>query len=172
VQGGAPGVGNLDQDPMFVDAANGDLHLSPLSPCINQGDNSTVVASMDSDHSPRIQGGTVDMGADEFGPTLYITGDNSHGGSVTLNILGMPNSGPTALFLSPTRAPAPVETPWGQFQLGTPLQMLGNLGALPANGILQVSGTLPNNGGPSYELHLQALMGSSAWSNMCTLQVH
>ncbi len=44
VQGGWPGEGNIDADPLFVDAANGDLHLSTDSPCIDAGDNTAVPA--------------------------------------------------------------------------------------------------------------------------------
>ena len=36
VQGGWPGTGNIDADPMFLDA---ELRLSPGSPCIDAGDN-------------------------------------------------------------------------------------------------------------------------------------
>lgn len=37
VQGGWPGMGNLDVDPLFVDAANGDLHLQDGSPARYMG---------------------------------------------------------------------------------------------------------------------------------------
>jgi hypothetical protein len=37
VQGGAPGAGNIDGDPLFVDAAAGNLRLKGGSPCIDAG---------------------------------------------------------------------------------------------------------------------------------------
>jgi hypothetical protein len=76
VQGGwtgAGGVGNLDADPLFVDADGGDntagtgdddLRLSAGSPCINAGWSAAVTASTDLDGNPR-HVCTVDMGAFE-----------------------------------------------------------------------------------------------------------
>lgn len=37
VEGGWPGTGNIDRDPLFVDAGSGDLRLSPGSPAIDAG---------------------------------------------------------------------------------------------------------------------------------------
>ncbi len=38
VQGGWPGDGNIDEDPLFVNPGNDDYHLRSSSPCINSGD--------------------------------------------------------------------------------------------------------------------------------------
>ena len=38
VQDGWPGDGNIDADPMFVDAGDGDYRLLTGSPCIDAGD--------------------------------------------------------------------------------------------------------------------------------------
>lgn len=102
VQGGWPGVGNIDADPLFVDADGADnvigtgddnLRLFQGSPCIDAGDNSAILprlASMVSDlyGNPRIVNGTVDMGAYEGGiappPSIYyvdaVNGDNNNNG--------------------------------------------------------------------------------------------
>jgi predicted outer membrane repeat protein len=68
VEGGWPGEGNIDADPLFVDAdVAGDLHLLGGSPCLDAGDNSAIPAWMtkDVEGNPRIVNGTVDMGAYE-----------------------------------------------------------------------------------------------------------
>ena len=38
IQGGYQGVANIDEDPLFMDAGNGDYHLHACSPCIDAGD--------------------------------------------------------------------------------------------------------------------------------------
>jgi hypothetical protein len=90
VQGGWPGAGNLDADPLFVrnpmpgpdgdwgtaDDDYGDLRLRPGSPAIDAGDTAAVPAGVTTDLAgqPRVQGSAVDMGAYESEPaaaTLY-----------------------------------------------------------------------------------------------------
>ena len=79
IQGGYTGIGNINADPMFVDQANGDLHLQQGSPCIDAGNNSATAlptTDIDGDNrkidDPKVAdtgNGTppiVDMGADEY----------------------------------------------------------------------------------------------------------
>jgi len=76
VQGGYPGTGNADVDPLFVqsgswgiagDWVEGDYHLRAGSPCVNKGDPAygLIPGRTDIDGDPRVIGGRIDMGADE-----------------------------------------------------------------------------------------------------------
>jgi hypothetical protein len=60
----------INDDPLFVDSANGNYRLQGTSPCIDAGDNSLVPAGVttDLDGNPRIHNGTVDIGAYEYQP--------------------------------------------------------------------------------------------------------
>lgn len=70
------GPGNIDYDPLFADARNGDYHLMPLSPCIDTGDNEFVEpGTLDFDGNQRIINNTVDMGALEAPITIVIQAD-------------------------------------------------------------------------------------------------
>jgi len=87
IEGGWPGVGNIDADPRFVDPANGDYRLGPRSPCIDSGDNRDVFSAVDLAGEPRRfddpgmpdagigMNRVVDMGAYEFqgASTGFIT---------------------------------------------------------------------------------------------------
>ena len=67
VEGGYPGIGNVDLDPLFVSPAGSDYHLTAVSPLIDAGANDPLLPATDLDGNPRIMGGAVDMGAYEFG---------------------------------------------------------------------------------------------------------
>lgn len=60
------GIGDISSDPLLVDRINGNYHLRVISPCINAGWNgATEFPATDMDGENRIQGNTVDIGADE-----------------------------------------------------------------------------------------------------------
>ncbi len=77
--GALGGIGNIGDDPLFVDAENGDLRLLPGSLCIDAGDNSAVTVTTDLDGNPRIVDGDddgeaiVDMGAYEAIPSIEVS---------------------------------------------------------------------------------------------------
>ncbi|HZL42906.1 MAG TPA: choice-of-anchor Q domain-containing protein, partial [Verrucomicrobiae bacterium] len=64
--------GNISMNPQFaVNDSYPEFHLSAASPCRDSGDNSMVLAGdTDVDGGERILGGTVDMGAFEFGNSV------------------------------------------------------------------------------------------------------
>jgi hypothetical protein len=83
IQGGFPGTGNIDADPMFVDAdgadnvvgtEDDDLRHKAGSPCIDTGDNGAVPAWVETDirGRPRIMNSRVDMGAYEAQAQVYV----------------------------------------------------------------------------------------------------
>jgi predicted outer membrane repeat protein len=59
--------GNLDSNPLFVDANKDDFHLQITSPCIDVGDPNCGPEpnERDIDGEPRVMRGRVDIGADE-----------------------------------------------------------------------------------------------------------
>jgi parallel beta-helix repeat protein len=84
---------NIYADPMFVDAAKSDYHLSSSSPCINSGSNSSPsLPAADFEGDNRIIESVVDIGADEYTvfPNTLITGmpsDLSNANSATFTFV-------------------------------------------------------------------------------------
>jgi hypothetical protein len=66
IHGNWNGQGNIDADPLFVDAANFNFHLSEQSPCVNAGTNNVIYPLLDFEGDDRPYENTpVDIGADE-----------------------------------------------------------------------------------------------------------
>jgi hypothetical protein len=176
IEGGWPGTGNIDADPLFVDWAHEDFHLSHHSPCRDAGLNTAAgLPEVDFEGDPRIAFGTVDMGADEFYTHLYWTGDATPGGAVQVKFVGTPGIAPVALCLSTGVLENPIETKWGDWWndwwLKFPVIGPIDLGAIPyPEGVLKLGGTIPHSPAGPYILPMQAFVGESL-TNLSVMHV-
>jgi hypothetical protein len=173
VQGGWPGMGNIQTDPLFVEAINNDIHLTYNSPCHDAGDNSAVTESTDFEGDPRIAwGGTVDMGADEFYTHLYCTGDFTPGSAIEGKLVGLSGTSPVGMFLGSGILDPPVPTAWGSFHLQAPWLLIP-LVPIPGDGVLVLPATIPATPPAPYDLPMQALIGLNpdSLSNLYVLEV-
>ena len=85
VMGGAAGIGNISDDPAFVDADNDDFSLSDISLCIDAGDPNSVnyvPGELDLGGYDRVYNERIDIGAYEFVPPVYKTRDFDASGRV------------------------------------------------------------------------------------------
>jgi hypothetical protein len=73
VEGGYPGLGNVDLDPQFWDPASKDYRLMPTSPCIDAGD----PFSTDPDGSRTDMGAFPYDASDPLPPVFYCGGGHS-----------------------------------------------------------------------------------------------
>ena len=91
------GSGNLNVDPLFVNAGASDLRLAVNSPCVDAGDPLDAPVGQDPLGFPRLLDGKldsvqrVDMGAFEFDNCLLLVGGNATpGGTITLTTISTP----------------------------------------------------------------------------------
>jgi hypothetical protein len=151
--------GNISADPLFVDHGNADCHLGYDSPCRDSGDNTAPgLPAEDCEGDPRISQGFVDMGADEFHPHLYVTGDETPGGSIQGNLVGPPGTPQVGLFLGAGVLDPPMPTLWGLFHLQSPWFLI-MLFPIPAGGVMALPATLPLFPPAPYDLPMQAIIG-------------
>jgi parallel beta-helix repeat protein len=68
------GKGNINADPLFLDAGNLDFHLTKLSPCIDAGDQQDAPPD-DFDGNARPRGSGFDMGAHESPYWVFVDTD-------------------------------------------------------------------------------------------------
>jgi parallel beta-helix repeat protein len=165
------GPGMIDSDPLFVDPASGDFHLTFNSPCRGSGDNSAVTELTDFEGDPRTAYGTVDMGADEFYTHLYWTGDATPGGNVEIKFVGLPGTTPVGLCIGTGVLDPPIPSMWGDWFLAFPIIGPVDLGSITSpEGVLIVPGTIPASPPPPYSIPMQALIGVELTNLLC-LQV-
>ena len=116
--GVTPGAHDISADPLLVDPANGDFHLSHDSPCIDAGD-PVNYPETDFEGDPRPIGPAPDIGADEY-RALWLAKtatpyETSPGAPVTytLALANLQPSSLTNLILTDT---LPVETAFTGYQ--------------------------------------------------------
>ena len=117
IEGGWPGAGNIDADPVFAQPGLDNVRLASGSPCVDAGSdaalpadvhdldadgNTTEPLPVDADGEPRVQGAAVDMGAyegeDELMPPSEGTAGLNQGEFAVL----VPQGGP----FNPIESPA------------------------------------------------------------------
>lgn len=163
--------GMIDTDPMFENPSLFDFHIPFDSPCRDAGNNATPgLSDFDFENDPRIFQGTVDMGADEFAPHFYCSGDFEPLGQIFGNFIGLPGTAPVGLFIGSGLLDPPFPHAWGDFHLQAPWIVI-LLPPIPANGILSIQSTVPGMPDPPYEVHMQALIGSKTLVNPFTLEI-
>ena len=113
---------NINRDPLFVDAVNGNVHLRTGSPAINAGTSSApALPATDFEGDPRIVGSAPDIGADEHNPvrpTPVGTNVTVQSDSVKITFANVATAGATTVTpIDPTTA----GTLPGQFKFGTGL---------------------------------------------------
>ena len=99
--------GNISADPLFFDPANQNFHLKFSSPAIDHGsDAAPDLPTTDFDGDPRIQNGTVDMGAYEYFPAAATVapsgrafGNQAFGTTSSSQTVTVTNTGTNALLL-------------------------------------------------------------------------
>ncbi len=81
--------GNIESDPLFMNASGSNYHLQAGSPCIDAGDDSAGgLVSTDLDGHPRIIGAHVDIGAYEFPVVTLVRDALRYSAGTTLSIGG------------------------------------------------------------------------------------
>lgn len=165
------GPGMINANPLFVNSANDDFHLTYPSPCKDTGDNSVVTVFTDFEGDPRIAYGTTDMGADEFYTHLYWTGDAVPGGNVELKFIGIPGTAPVYLCFGSGVLDPPLPSMWGDWYLKFPIFGPMYLGSIPSpDGVLIVKAVIPGTPLPPYSIPMQALIEEKL-TNLCMMNV-
>jgi predicted outer membrane repeat protein len=168
------GPGMIDADPLFVDPANNDFHLTFNSPCRGSGDNAAPgLPDHDFEGDPRIWQQACDIGADEFHTHLYYTGKSKPGEAIEGKLIGLPGTSPTVLWFGLAGVlDNPVQTQYGLWYLKNPWIHAWLMQSIPTNGVLSIPVTIPANPEP-YEVPIQGLVGlqSDSLTNLCILIV-
>jgi hypothetical protein len=169
------GPGMLSVDPIFVDKAGRDYHLSCGSPCRDAGYGHSAISTTDFEGDPRTVCGKPDIGADEYYYHLYHSGDVIPGNNIDLKVVGIPGM-PVKFAVGAGIQDPPQATYYGNLHLTLPLTGVFNLGLIPSDGVLKYGSTVPMSWSSGEEKYFQALVGglgnpNSVLTNLMTLEV-
>jgi len=154
----SPGNGNIHADPLFVDAANDDYHLTDASPCIDAGLNAVLERANDLDGIPRVLNGdwigttVTDMGTFEYTEVaLALSGTFQQGTVVDVTVTG-PQLATFGVYAAVNIASFPVGAHPGflHFFYGTVLFDISKLFSFTPI----LSGQLDSNGTATVQLNL------------------
>ena len=156
------GAGVILTNPLFVDVASGDFHLTAPSPCRDSGSLAMPgIGATDFEGDTRSAGGGPDIGGDEFHEHLYSMGTPVPGSIVLMRVVGTPSQAPVLLALGSGVLEPPLVTPWGDFFLSPPLLLTANLGSLPPEGVVTHKITIPASSVPGTRYPFQAILGTA-----------
>jgi hypothetical protein len=163
------GAFNLNEDPLFADPSNYDLHLTYTSPGRDSGDHSVPGLSLeDFEGDPRTAFGAVDRGADEFHTHLYYTGNAVPGQWLDLKVVALPQrvvfTGVGSGIMDP-----PLSTQYGDWFLTFPVYPLPS-GMTTWEGLMIRHVRIPLSIPTPSRIPLQALARDEL-TNLCVLEV-
>jgi len=163
------GTGNINSDPVFIQPSQGDFRLTFPSPCKDMGENNvSELPAEDFEGDSRIYNWIVDIGADEFAPRLYYTGNIIPGERIWLRVIGQPGYLAT-IGLGTDLRNFPRLTPYGLLYLQYPIQRFAE-GTISSLGLFSIEREVPTYWSQGENHYLQALIGNEL-SNLLTVTV-
>lgn len=158
------GTNMIDSDPLFIDSAHADYHLSSLSPCVDLGNSAAPnLPAEDFEGDPRSHENGPDIGADEYHRHLYVTVHTPAGGGVVPNatgeikVIGKPNEN-VVVVLGRNVYDPPLWTQYGYFYL-IPALFPVNSGTISADGLAVFPAVAPTYWFTGQDHPFQALVG-------------
>lgn len=162
----------INADPLFVDRAVNDFHITYDSPCRSAGDrNAPGLPDTDFEGDPRTGlFAFPDIGADEFHTHFYVYGPVHSGSTATGVIVGWPQTNPLMLITGGGVLPEPDSTPYGDFWLMPPWKNRIHFYPMPDNGVRLIDGVVPAGLPPGTRIPMQVLVGTEL-SNLWVVEI-